>query len=395
MRSYNIRIYSKFFTIFCFLINCRASLPEHLNKNALISNSNESNIPIVFVPGIKGSKLGDEKGNLRWLNASTALGFSTPDLRLVGDSKELKPMGALDRITAIPYLIDVSVYAPWLQKMSEQEGVDFYVFSYDWRKKNLDTRDQLIEFLEEIGKKYKRKPILIGHSMGGMLSMSAINLKPSLVQKVVFAGVPFRGGIGYMKDLHVGVATGFNSKIQSPCMIARYETVYGFFPRLHTWDSKDVVVDAQGKTLELDLYDGNVWKENSLGFYSHKCDPGDVPTDEEFQTILTNSWKFRDSLTPSKELLQSKLPIMVIHGKNLLVRKAMTKLEGKANTSSDAKNFYWDLEIAPKEMGDGSVSFFNSLPPDPLVYQSILTNYEHSALLNDPKVIDSILNFIR
>ncbi len=361
----------------------------------MISNSNRFNLPIVFVPGIKGSKLIDDKGDLRWLDAATALGFSTPDLRLSGESRELKPNGALDRITAVPYLIDVAVYAPWLKAMSEQDEIDFYVFSYDWRKKNLDSRDQLIEFLEEIGKKYQRKPILIGHSMGGMLSLSAINLKPSLVQKVVFVGVPFRGGIGYMKDLHVGVGTGINSKIQSPCMIARYETVYGFFPRLNTWDSKDVVVDSQGKTLELDLYDGKVWKENHLGFYAQKCEPADIPSDEEFQINLNNSWKFRESLTPSKDLLKSKLPMLVIHGNNLLVRKAMTKLERQPNLNSNEKNFYWDLEIAPKEMGDGSVSYANSLPPEPLVYQSILTTYEHSALLNDPKVIKSILGFIR
>ncbi|MCZ8342648.1 MAG: alpha/beta fold hydrolase [Leptospira sp.] len=388
-------MYSKFFTLFFFLINCRASLPKHLNENIVISNSNGFNLPIVFVPGIKGSKLIDDKGNLRWLDAATALGFSTPDLRLSGESRELKPKGALDRITAVPYLIDVAVYAPWLKAMSEQDDIDFYVFSYDWRKKNLDSRDQLIEFLEEIGKKYQRKPILIGHSMGGMLSLSAINLKPSLVQKVVFVGVPFRGGIGYMKDLHVGVGTGLNSKIQSPCMIARYETVYGFFPRLNTWDSKDVVVDSQGKTLELDLYDGKVWKENHLGFYAQKCEPADIPSDEEFQINLNNSWKFRESLTPSKDLLKSKLPMLVIHGNNLLVRKAMTKLERQPNLNSNEKNFYWDLEIAPKEMGDGSVSYANSLPPEPLVYQSILTTYEHSALLNDPKVIKSILGFIR
>lgn len=73
--------------------------------------------------------------------------------------------------------------------------------------------------------------------MGDLISLLAINRKPSLLEKVVsvvFAGIPFRGEIGYMKDFHVGNPTGFNSRIQGACMIVKYETVFGFFPRLLT-----------------------------------------------------------------------------------------------------------------------------------------------------------------
>lgn len=373
------------------LLSCRQSVPDRLTKNQVIPLKTD-NKPVVFVPGIKGSKLEDRQGNLRWLDAKASLNFTNPDLRLMGDSYDLKPVGAIDRITAIPYLIDVAVYGPWLIKMSQQEGIDFYVFSYDWRKKNLGTRDQLLQFLEEISKKYQKKPILIGHSMGGMLSLSTINLKPNLVDKVIYVGVPFRGGIGYMKDLHVGNATGLNAKIQGPCRIAKYETVYGFFPRLHTWDSKDVVVDSMGKTIELDLYNAKTWKENTLGFYANDCKPEELPSENELQTILDNSVKFRESLTPTKALLKAKIPTLVVHGKNLPVRKAMTLLDNKRIQTPSAK--IWDLEIAPKEMGDGSVSYANSLPPEGILYKSIFTENEHSLMLNDPLIQEQVLEFI-
>ncbi|GBF51235.1 lecithin:cholesterol acyltransferase domain protein [Leptospira ryugenii] len=365
-----------------------------MRKVVLKADFKASNQAVVFVPGIKGSILEDSNGNVQWLDATQALGFSTPDLRLLGNSISLRPQGALYRISAIPYLIEVNVYAPWIEKMSKEDALDFYVFSYDWRKKNLSTRDQLILFLEELGKQYKSKPILIGHSMGGMISMSAINLKPTLVDKVVYVGVPFRGGIGYMKDLHVGVSTGLNQKIQSPCMIARYETVYGFFPRLNTWDSKDVVVDSKGQTLHLDLYNAKTWKENRLGFYANECKTEDIPLEEEFQNILDASRKFRESLTPTKKLLEVSMPTLVVHGNNLPVRKAMTKIETNVGTTSNKSTPQWDLEKAPKELGDGSVSYANSIPPEPIIFESFVSTYEHSVLLNDPKVQEVIISFI-
>lgn len=373
--------------------SCRSALPSYLNENRIRINFNIQNQPVVFVPGIKGSILKDNDGNTHWLNASTALGFATPDLHLFGESRDLQAVGALNRLTAIPYLIDVAIYGPWLESMSSQEDIDFYVFSYDWRKKNLDTREQLILFLEEVAQKYKKKPILIGHSMGGMLSFSSVNVKPNLVAKVVYVGVPFRGGIGYMKDLHVGNPTGFNAKIQGPCMIAKYETVYGFFPRLNTWDSKDVVLDSNGKTIDLDLYEANTWKENQLGFYANDCKTEEIPSEMELQTILDNSRIFRESLTPSKSLLQAKIPTMVVHGKNLPVRKAMTLISSESGI--DSKSKLWDLEIAPKDLGDGSVSFANSQPPLGIIYKSILTENEHSVMLNDPSIQEQILEFIK
>ncbi len=386
------RNYYFFISLIVFL-SCRTPLPEYLTSSKIRNDFNSMNQPVVFVPGIKGSILSDEKGNIFWLNASQALAFSNPDLRLVGDSINLKPMGALSRITVIPYIVEVPIYAPWLERMSNTENIDFYVFSYDWRKKNLDTRDQLIQFLESIGKKYKSKPVLIGHSMGGMLSFSAVNTNPTLVDKVIYVGVPFRGGIGYMKDLHVGVSTGLNSQIQSPCTIAKYETVYGFFPRLNSTDSKDVVKDSSGKSIDLDFYLESTWKDNSLGFYSHSCLAENVPNPIQFQENLNSAKKFRESLSPSSRLKKSPITTLVVHGKNYPTRKAMTLISDKYGEKNFAPK--WDLEIYPKDEGDGSVLFRDSIPPIDIQFKSILSNNEHSVLLNDKNVQDKILEFIK
>ncbi len=373
-----------FYTIVC--LNCKTNLPGHLSEAKIKPNFSEDHIPVVFVPGIKGSILKDKSGDVRWLSASQALGFKTPDLKLVGESIDLVPAGAIERVTAIPKIIDVDLYGPWLEEMSEVKGVDFYVFSYDWRKDNLNTRDKLISFLMEINAKYKSKAVLIGHSMGGMLSFSAVNKEAKLVDKLVLVGVPFQGGIGYMKDLYIGNSTGFNSKIQGPCMIAKYESVYGFFPRIGSKDSRGLVLDANRQILEIDFFEPKTWQENAFGFWGQKCKNEEVPSDLEFQNILFRAKLFRESLDISSQLKKSQPKTLIIHANNRPTRKAIKE------TSQGKK---WDLEAIPKEPGDGSVLFEHSIPQPGLIYETLLTENEHSVMLNDQNVQKKIMQWIQ
>jgi hypothetical protein len=184
-----------------------------------------------------------------------------------------------------------------------------------------------------------------------------------------------------------------NSQIQSPCTIAKYETVYGFFPRLNSTDSKDVVKDSSGKSIDLDFYLESTWKDNSLGFYSHSCLAENVPNPIQFQENLNSAKKFRESLSPSSRLKKSPITTLVVHGKNYPTRKAMTLISDKYGEKNFAPK--WDLEIYPKDEGDGSVLFRDSIPPIDIQFKSILSNNEHSVLLNDKNVQDKILEFIK
>jgi pimeloyl-ACP methyl ester carboxylesterase len=373
---------------------CRTQIPTDLSEVKLKTQIQRTHKPVVFVPGIKGSFLQDLDNSTYWLNAPQALGLSTPDLRLVGNSKNLEPKGAIDRITAIPYILDVAIYAPWLGNASSFENVDFYVFSYDWRKDNLKTRDRLSAFLAEIGKHYDEKPTLIGHSMGGMLSFSATNQNPKLVSKLVLVAVPFRGGIGYMKDLYVGNPTGLNSKIQSPCVIAKYETVYSFFPRINTNDSQGLVLDESDQSLPVDFFKESVWRENQLGFYTKQCKQEDIPTSSEFQVILNRAKEFRQSLDLTPQFLKSVPPVLVIHADNRPTRKAFKRMKQKELKENQQQSFYWDLEVVPREAGDGSVLYQHSLPPDGFTYTTFKSQFEHSVILNDESVQKSIFDFL-
>jgi len=382
----------KFKSLILFILfllgGCRSSLPESLSKIELRDEIHSQRIPLVFVPGIKGSVLKDQKNATMWLTAFQALGLSTPDLSLKKSSNPFFPVGAIERVTLIPYIVDVALYGPWLERMTLEEDFDFYVFSYDWRKDNINSRDALKIFLEKISKAYKHKPVLVGHSMGGMLSFSVINSDPDLVDKVVLVGVPFRGGIGYMKDLYSGNSTGFNSKIQAPCTIVRYESVYSFFPRLNTKDSQGLVLDDKGKPIPIDFFAESSWRDNKLGFYGNHCQEDDTPSQLEFQNILNRAKLFRESLDLKSTLLNKSPQALVVNANNRQTRKFIQHKDGMNLPS-------WEIDNTTKSDGDGSVLFEHSLPPEGFKYKMIQTEYEHSLMLNDKSVQNQILNFLR
>jgi pimeloyl-ACP methyl ester carboxylesterase len=371
-------------------IYCRSHYPELLPTATVRSESKTDRIPVVFVPGIKGSVLLNEEGDKLWLTGTQALGLQTPNLGLYGENQDLIPGGPVLRVTAIPYLIEQEIYGPWIQRMMSEPAIDFYVFSYDWRKDNLITQARLVRFLKEIQSKYNQKPVLIGHSMGGMLSFSAANQNPGLVEKAIFVGTPFRGGIGYMEDLLLGNSTGLNKSIQGPCQIAKYESVYGFFPRLKTTDTKDTTLDASGKPLNLDFFSEQTWKDQSWGFYAHSCHPDQIPNPIEFQFKLDRARKFRESLDPKPEFAATKPKLLVVSAKNRPSLRAINRI-GNTGPGSLVR---WDFQKAELVPGDGRVTYENSLPAPGVNYTYFETDFEHGVLMNDPNLFKKVLAFL-
>ena len=109
---------------------------------------NTNKTPVVFVPGYKGSNLKEiDKNSISrvWLNPSQALGFSTPDLRLKNNDT-ISEDGILESIT-IPLLLSVKIYEPWINFLKNDDNIDPYFFSYDWRIDNGETALKLEKYL--------------------------------------------------------------------------------------------------------------------------------------------------------------------------------------------------------------------------------------------------------
>ncbi len=337
---------------------------------------------ILFIPGYKGSEL-KSKGETVWLTAWQAINFTTSDLRLK-DDVILEPVRSIRSITLIPYLVDFDLYGSFLNYFYAKENIQFIEFPYDWRKDNFATSQRAISFIEDLKKKNNAPITLIGHSNGGLLSLSISNQRPDLIEKVIIVGAPIRGGIGFMEDLIVGLKTGLNESISSPCVLQTFELPYAFFPGPSPSDTKDVLLNETRKPIDLNFYKASDWKKWKLGsFSSRERGCKDPLTEEDLQKRLDKALKFRLSLQRSESSKKANIPMLVISAENRSTRRNIVK------SGED-----WSFEKSDFVPGDGRVAKTNSLPPDDWKYEIHFTEKEHSSMLSDKKVWIKIEEFL-
>jgi pimeloyl-ACP methyl ester carboxylesterase len=352
-----------------------------------VAVAREAAPPLVFIHGLKGSELVSVDGKIQWLGTLAALGFRTPDLRLqtrFDDGTQplgpLQPGKILARINVLPVLIGVDVYGPWLKAASGMNKA-FYQFSYDWRRDNLETMATFAKFLESVKSRHGGKKVqVVGHSMGGMIALAVMNRNPELFDRLVLAGSPLGGGIGFLPDLHQGVSTGLNGDILGPDVLMTFPSVFAFFP-----DRPGSLVDASGQTLEVDFHWAQSWQTLKLGMYAEGRDPG-VGYAGFFEEALARAKRFRELLAPNPGAGDHP-PVLVVAGKK--VPTLVQAIQDGPNSELG-----WDFASAPRAPGDGRVAFEQALPPEGIKHEVFETTAEHTDLLSDKAVQKKIAQFL-
>jgi pimeloyl-ACP methyl ester carboxylesterase len=344
---------------------------------------------VVFIHGIKGSVLVDEKDSTVWLNGSQGLGLDTPNLALPlewqGDFQKkdsIRPKEVLSEVKVIPFILEEKVYSPWLTAGRKLYGENFYPFAYDWRRDNLENVSSFESFLETVrGQNPEANITVVAHSMGGLITLALLNKRPEFFQKVVFVGVPFYGGIGFMEDLHVGIPNGLNHKILSKEVLFTMPSVYTLFP-IETKE-RVVVEDSAGNPIEVNFYSPEDWKKNKFSVFAKGADSNEK--NFAFLTkALARAKKFKEQIKAAN----IKYPqILVVTGKAHLTLSKIQK-NGKQSING------WDFLSLPREPGDGRVLEKNSFPPKGISYEAFYSTWTHSALLNDPAVVDRVKEFV-
>jgi pimeloyl-ACP methyl ester carboxylesterase len=337
--------------------------------------------PLIFVHGFKGSELIESDGARRWLTRSQALGLDNTPLALPthwdADDKQdrdhLRPGNVLEALYVVPYLVGGRVYTPWLQA-ARQSGFAFYPFSYDWRRDNLENLEALAAFVQQVrAQHHQAKVRLVGHSLGGLLSLALLNRHPEDFEQVAFAGVPFGGGVGFLQDLTVGTKTGLNKRTLSPRVLGTFPSVYAFFPL-----DGHGLVDASGQAMTVEYYAVDTWTKHRWGLFS-----GDGAIDEAGVTFiakaLDHAKRFRQMLAPRDVVYP---PIKIVLSKHI-----PTLNVAQVGEHPDLPDF----DAQPKVEGDGRVSAVDALPPKPLTYDLRFSREGHSELLNDPAIIEWVL----
>jgi hypothetical protein len=146
---------------------------------------------LVVMGGYYGSHLKDEKGDLEWLSMDIVLGLKKCCLSSFPEKKQIFAGGVLDRIGPIDVC---SLLIRELSSYAEKSNGNFrlHQYGYDWRLSGQIMTRNMIQYLENIYSENGGEAIvIIAHSMGGLIALSAAQKRPELVKGVVFCGTPF------------------------------------------------------------------------------------------------------------------------------------------------------------------------------------------------------------
>jgi pimeloyl-ACP methyl ester carboxylesterase len=174
--------------------------------------------PVVFVPGILGSRLEDDKGVVWGEVLPSLTRFADLELPLDPQQNRMKAPGILNTLGVFgPFKI--GQYEGLLKTFAElgfQENVTLFVFPYDWRQSNFESAARLRDYVESEKVLAGRKINIVAHSMGGLVTRIYVQQLGGAgrVNRVVTLGTPhlgspeslgtFLNGMGRFKNFAAG-----------------------------------------------------------------------------------------------------------------------------------------------------------------------------------------------
>lgn len=185
---------------------------------------------VVLLPGITGSVLANAKGKEVWglsagvvWRAITSLGGSITGLELAGDDVDdgVTATRLVPDVTIVPGLIKIDGYSRVSEYLIKQlgliEGQNFHAFPYDWRRDNRVNAKRLesqalswLKHWRASSGNADAKLVLIGHSMGGLISRYFIECLGGWqhTRTLMTLGTPHRGSVNAVGFLANGMKKG-------------------------------------------------------------------------------------------------------------------------------------------------------------------------------------------
>lgn len=191
--------------------------------------------PVIFIPGLLGSRLcRDNPANpaepvIVWGSVGALAEF--PALRIAkGSPNDIKPCGLIREIVFLGVQVQ-EIYGPviaHLEKTGYRDGVDLFIFDYDWRLSVFDNAAALERFVREKIPDPARRFDIVAHSMGGLIAriFALRHDKASQLARLFSAGTPFQGsakvyvtvekGWGTLNPLMGGLSTFRRTMLSFP-----------------------------------------------------------------------------------------------------------------------------------------------------------------------------------
>ena len=270
---------------------------EHIFASARLRSGKR---PVIVIPGILGTELINSKtGETVWPSAfrteQEGLPIS-PDLAANRD--HLVPGKILETVRLARVLPEIYVYRDLLEALRRYAGYrdgdwenpgangyqdTFYLFPYDWRKDNVANARELVRRMDRLKSRLQRPDLkfnIVAHSMGGLIARYAAMygdtdlpegdgpIQPTWagaahVSKIVMIGVPNEGSTDAFATLLEGYSVTEGLRRRVPLLnkltaedVVTTPSVFQLMPHRNAIK----FLDENLQTIEIDLYDVEVWK---------------------------------------------------------------------------------------------------------------------------------------
>jgi pimeloyl-ACP methyl ester carboxylesterase len=322
---------------------------------------------VVLLPGIMGSLLSSIRGvtTLLWIN---------PVLFLKGQAGylELNADGTTDgspEIDAVALGIEKLVYTKIA--LALRRMVNLYEFPFDWRRPIESNADLLHRCLERWADgDPHRQFILVGHSMGGLVSRAYLarhtQAAAKRVERVIMLGTPHFGAATAVENLLKGnsmmaLAAKLNSKNVPQRLLLNLPSVYQLLPA-----PPDLFPAHRPYPANWDLYDAHAWELEGLR--------------QDYLDAGRNFYRLLAGADP-------QVPLIQIAGCNM-----DTIVEVQRTAKPDVESTYQVIRMsAGPDAGDGTVPLWSSVLPGATIYYA---EEVHRHLPQNRRVIQATLDLI-
>jgi pimeloyl-ACP methyl ester carboxylesterase len=248
--------------------------------------------PVILIHGLMGSTLVDPRtGKQVWPGSLGTLAVSNyADLRADGNDG-LVPGdlvyglgGVVDYYGELTRVLERVAHLRRAQPGQPVRGPEdrrrYYVFLYDWRHDNVEAARGLHALIEKIRADYADPSLrvdLIAHSNGGLVAnyflrygaadvLDGDTFTPTgegaaHVRRVLLLGTPNLGSATSVYRLQHGMRLGLRTVPVE--VLSSFATPFETLPHPRA----QVIVDADGTTVPLDLYDPATWRERHWSVY--------------------------------------------------------------------------------------------------------------------------------
>ena len=383
---------------------------------------NEKKRAIIFLHGYYGANLSRKTDSSRlWLTLPEALWRKNTVARAESDlgidgAEPLVEDGIFLRVPVIPHLYSIDAYGGTLDWLAKEFPDALVVpFAYDWRDDNRIAAKNLSILVSRLKADGIQTVSLVAHSMGGLVvsyylrygSETSDNAEENWqganeIDHVVMAGVPFRGTMHLLRNIHQGVKIGINRTLVKPEAVASFPSSYQILP---TESGK--VLDGKLKAIAQDPREAGWWEKEKFGYDSLS------PVSEELiarrraftRQALESGKAFMDKIHHESAIASPKpaTKILTIVGTTRKTIDKVVWLDSMQKLLFTDKDFQ-DARLPYKLQdlqtdGDESVTRESARLPksfqNKLESAEFLTEAPHSDIYQDVKVREKVVEFLR